>query len=153
MCSAKFAKIRNPSVNDSAWTRQVSKSTMLLRIKMAEASYLFRFLMLSACGLLMYCSTICFHRRRHSQPLKKLCTFLILRSSTDSSWVRWGAAPVEVVGMDGSVEESAAASSSLLTLSAEFWADGIGRHSFFSAHNCLKRQNSLYTYSCIVITN
>lgn len=32
----------------------------------------------------MYCSTICFHRLRHSQPLKKLCTFLILRISIES---------------------------------------------------------------------
>lgn len=45
---------------------------------------LFRFRMLSACGDLMYSSTICFQRRRHSQPRKKLWTFLIFRSSTES---------------------------------------------------------------------
>lgn len=47
---------------------------------------LFLFRMLSAWGLLMYCSTICFHRLLHSQPLKKLCTFLILRISIES-WI------------------------------------------------------------------
>lgn len=46
---------------------------------------LLRFRMLSACGDLMYSSTICFQRRLHSQPRKKLCTFLIFRSSAESS--------------------------------------------------------------------
>lgn len=40
--------------------------------------------MLSACGELMYCSTICFHRRRQSQPRKKLWTFFILAMSGSS---------------------------------------------------------------------
>lgn len=48
-------------------------------------NYLFRLRMLSACGLLMYCSTICFQRRRHSQPLKKLWTFLIFCISIEPS--------------------------------------------------------------------
>lgn len=37
---------------------------------------LLRFRILSACGELMYSSTICFQRRRHNQPRKKLCTCL-----------------------------------------------------------------------------
>ena len=41
--------------------------------------------MLSACGERMYSSTICFQRRRHSQPRKKLWTFLILAISGSSS--------------------------------------------------------------------
>lgn len=45
---------------------------------------LFRLRILSAWGDFMYSSTICFQRRRHNQPRKKLCTFLILRSSTVS---------------------------------------------------------------------
>lgn len=45
---------------------------------------LFLLRMLSAWGLLMYCSTICFHRLLHNHPLKKLCTFLILRISMES---------------------------------------------------------------------
>lgn len=32
----------------------------------------------------MYSSTICFQRRRHNQPRKKLCTFLIFRNSSES---------------------------------------------------------------------
>ena len=48
-------------------------------------SYLFRFRIFSACGELIYSITICFHRRRHSQPRKKLWTFLILRISSLSS--------------------------------------------------------------------
>ena len=50
-----------------------------------QSVYLFRLRMLSACGDLMYSSTICFHRLRHSHPRKKLCTFFILRISSDSS--------------------------------------------------------------------
>ena len=41
--------------------------------------------MLSACGERIYSSTICFQRRRHSQPRKKLWTFLILAISGSSS--------------------------------------------------------------------
>lgn len=48
-------------------------------------NYLFRLRILSACGLLIYCSTICFQRRRHSQPLKKLWTFLIFCISIEPS--------------------------------------------------------------------
>lgn len=55
-----------------------------IRVFLCFRVYLLRFLMLSACGDFMYSSTICFHRRRHSQPRKKLCTFLILRSSSSS---------------------------------------------------------------------
>ena len=47
--------------------------------------YQFLFLMLSACGERMYSSTICFQRRRHSQPRKKLWTFLTLAISGSSS--------------------------------------------------------------------
>lgn len=54
-----------------------SASTML-------KTRLLRLRMLSAWGDLMYSSTICFQRRRHNQPRKKLWTFLILRSSTVS---------------------------------------------------------------------
>lgn len=46
---------------------------------------LFLLRILSACGLLMYCSTICFHLLRHSQPLKKLWTFFIFLNSWESS--------------------------------------------------------------------
>jgi hypothetical protein len=49
-----------------------------------EKTRLFLFRMLSACGDLMYSSTICFHRRRHSHPRKKLWTFLIFRNSIES---------------------------------------------------------------------
>ena len=44
-------------------------------------TYQFLFLIDSAWGDLMYSSTICFHLRLQSQPLKKLCTFLILAMS------------------------------------------------------------------------
>ena len=48
-------------------------------------SYQFLLRILSACGERMYSSTICFHLRRQSQPLKKLWTFLILAMSGSSS--------------------------------------------------------------------
>lgn len=47
--------------------------------------YLFLLRILSACGLLIYCSTICFHLRRQSQPRKKLCTFFIFSISVEPS--------------------------------------------------------------------
>lgn len=83
--------------------------------------YLFRFLMLSAWGLLIYCSTICFHLLLHSQPLKKLCTFFIFLNSTDSSDRPWPVDPVAPA------------------LSTEFvdWLTlyVTGLHSFFKAHS------------------
>lgn len=69
-CEGKFT---------SSCSRYSSSASTMLNTR------LFRFRMLSACGDLMYSSTICFHRRRHSQPRKKLCTFLIFRSSMVSS--------------------------------------------------------------------
>lgn len=65
----------------SSCSKYSSSASTMLNTK------LFRFLMLSAWGDLMYSSTICFHRLRHSQPRKKLWTFLIFRSSTESSAV------------------------------------------------------------------
>lgn len=54
-------------------------------VQQGSNNYLFRLRILSACGLLMYCSTICFQRRRHSQPLKKLWTFLTFCISIEPS--------------------------------------------------------------------
>ena len=54
-------------------------------IIMISLSYQFLLRILSACGERMYSSTICFHLRRQSQPLKKLWTFLILAMSGSSS--------------------------------------------------------------------
>lgn len=68
--------IEKQSVRTS-WTSSV--------VRQGCNNYLFRLRMLSACGLLMYCSTICFQRRRHSQPLKKLWTFLTFCISIEPS--------------------------------------------------------------------
>lgn len=67
-----------PKITSSCSRYSSSASTI-------EKTKLLRFLMLSACGDLMYSSTICFHRRRHSQPRKKLWTFLIFFSSAESA--------------------------------------------------------------------
>lgn len=85
---------------------------------------LFRFLMLSAWGLLMYCSTICFQRLRQSHPLKKLCTFLIFLNSIEScsTWVNGpDTVDVDVPWFD-------------VKLLVDWWV-GIGFHSFFKANN------------------
>lgn len=63
----------------SSCSKYSSSASTMLNTK------LFRFLILSACGDLMYSSTICFHRRRHNHPRKKLWTFLIFLSSIESS--------------------------------------------------------------------
>lgn len=63
----------------SSCSKYSSSASTMLKTK------LFLFLILSACGDFMYSSTICFHRRLHSQPRKKLWTFLIFRSSIESS--------------------------------------------------------------------
>lgn len=66
------------ATNTSSCSKYSSSASTMLNTR------LFRFRMLSACGDLMYISTICFQRRRHNQPRKKLCTFFIFCSSTVS---------------------------------------------------------------------
>ena len=58
----------------------------ILPVSEIVSTHQFLFLMLSACGDLMYSSTICFHRLLQSQPRKKLWTFLILAMSGSSAF-------------------------------------------------------------------
>lgn len=85
---------------------------------------LFLFRMLSAWGDFMYCSTICFQRRRQSHPRKKLCTFLIFRNSIESCST-WAKGP-ETVEVDVPWFD--------VKLLVDWWA-GIGFHSFFKANS------------------
>ena len=48
----------------------------------------------------MYCSTICFHRRRQSQPRKKLWTFFILAMSGSSLSLSYSDGKLKSGGMD-----------------------------------------------------
>lgn len=66
------------ATSTSSCSRYSSSASTILNTR------LLRFLILSACGDLMYSSTICFQRRRHNQPRKKLCTFLIFLNSMES---------------------------------------------------------------------
>ena len=69
---------KKQATKTSNCSRYSSSASTMLKTR------LFLFLMLSAWGDLMYSSTICFQRRRHSQPRKKLWTFLIFLSSMES---------------------------------------------------------------------
>lgn len=62
----------------------VSKALSKKKLLFVRWAHQFLFLILSACGDRIYSSTICFHRRRQSQPRKKLWTFLILAKSGSS---------------------------------------------------------------------
>ena len=84
-------------------------------------TYQFLFLILSAWGDRMYSSTICFQRLRHSQPRKKLWTFLIFPMSGSSS------------------------SSSLGSHSrVDFDTCGRNLQSFFKAHNYKNNNNNKF---------
>lgn len=85
---------------------------------MTFQTYQFRFLILSACGDLMYSSTICFHLLRQSQPRKKLWTFLIFAMSGSSQL---------------SIEFFLSPSRLLCRDLDDIW--GIRRHSFFRANS------------------
>ena len=61
--------------------------------------------MLSAWGELIYCSTICFQRRRHSQPRKKLWTFFILAMSGSSFSLSYSDGKLRC-GMDDEFKEN-----------------------------------------------
>ena len=100
------------------------RSNIQLRGK--SLSHQFRFRMLSACGELMYCSTICFHRRRQSQPRKKLWTFFILAMSGSSLSLSYSDGKLKN-DMDEVKRKNSV--SYLFRLRYCFW--GITLHSFF----------------------
>jgi hypothetical protein len=107
--------------------------------------YLFRLRMLSAWGDLMYCSTICFQRLRQSQPLKKLCTFLIFRSSS----VSW-----QLVAVDAPEPPALAWEFRPLVRLALVLYEGTGRHSFFRAHSWnIKQPWAVSRHSCRVFSH
>ena len=117
--------------------------------------YLFRLRILSACGLLMYCSTICFHRRRQSQPRKKLWTFLIFCIS-----LLFSAIPRKLLcSMESgsgiacmllATSPVAEVCTKLLLIVCVYWYAlrpedpqalvMLGRSSFFKAHSCRVRK-------------
>ncbi len=87
--------------------------------------------MLSACGLLMYCSTICFHLRRHNQPRKKLWTFLIFCNCI-SSTMGESERKSELIWDSGNGEVPLNPGAALMAAK--------GFHSFLSEYNCEHRK-------------
>ena len=107
-------------------------------INRGSNSYLFRLRILSAWGLLMYCSTICFQRLRHSHPLKKLWTFLIfcisisLISSNDVTTESCPAVPKKDSDM---YKLPVSWDIVLWTLGLLVYDEVVNLNSFFKAHN------------------
>ena len=110
--------------------------------------YLFLLRMLSACGDLMYSSTITFHRWRHSQPRKNPWTLRIFFKSSSSTfpanpahppWAppsdpwRLSSCPMP----DPPMPDPLLAPPTPPPPYAPRSALGVNRHSFLSVHNCV----------------